>query len=470
MVCSSLPGHIHFIGALGRGMGAVVEAVASTGVRITGSDRSTAYGPLRERLQEIGVDVALGFDPAHLQPSPDLVVIGRAFGRGNPEVEAVLSRRIPYLSLSAFLCSHFLSGSRNLLVAGSKGKTTTTTMLVQILSGVGLNPGYLIGGRPKSGMPSARLGGPLHILEADEYSSLWWDGNAKFLDYRPETLILTNIYKDHPDLFPEPDLCLVQYRALISQLPSTGLLVVGDSRLSLGMERLLEEAPCRVEVVDAEETAPEQHWNLEPTPGGVQFRWRETDFELAIPGAMNARNAVCATLAAEAVGITTEQAAAALNGFAGVQGRLESIASRAGQAAYLDCFGYLPASLARNLEALRGQHPGRRLILIYQLILVDQMPAIREELLAVLRRWDAVVLVDEAPVASLTPKPCTAFLRGLVDDLVSCGHSAHGPLPLAECFGPLGAVPAESEMTLFCSMHPSQAEPATRLVSAWLGG
>jgi UDP-N-acetylmuramate-alanine ligase len=169
--------------------------------------------------------------------------------------------------------------------------------------------------------PPARLDGSLFVLEADEYSSLWWDSNAKFLYYRPEVLILTNIYRDHPELHKDHDASLAQYRALIAQLPPTGLLIVGDSRGSLGLDSLLHDVPCRVELLDIHEAAPEQHWNLSCGPHSMYFCWQDVEFELALPGAMNARNAACAALASQHLGLPFPEAARALQGFQGVRGR-----------------------------------------------------------------------------------------------------------------------------------------------------
>jgi UDP-N-acetylmuramate: L-alanyl-gamma-D-glutamyl-meso-diaminopimelate ligase len=469
-VSCSLPSHIHFIGALGRGMGAVVNAVVATGVKVTGSDRPSVYGASRDRLRESGVVITLGFDPAHLQPRPDLVVIGRSFGRGNPEVEAVLSQSIPYLSLSQFLCVFFLNGSRNLLVAGSSGKTTTTAMLVQILESAGLHPGYMIGGSPRSGLPAARLGGELHVLEADEYTSLWCNDHSKFLDYRPNILVITNVFPDHPDVFPDHELALVQYRALISQLPQSGLLVIGESRLSVGIETLLAEAPCRVEVLDADMEMPERTWDLRQASDALSFSWKETCFELALPGAINARNSVCASLAAAELGVTTAQSAQALRGFRGVQGRLEHLESPCMFSSidlYVDSYGYLPISLLRNLETLRSLHPGRSLVLLYQVFIVDRIPSIRDQLLSVLLQWDKVVIVSEPMQNSITLPVSSCFVNSLVGDLAGRGMPVNAPMSLAASMKLL----ASDEFigsTVFCSLHPSLVSQVYDLASASL--
>lgn len=456
MTCP-LPSHIHFIGALGRGMGAVLNAVVAKGVKVSGSDRSSAYGSTRDRLRECGVVITLGFDPAHLQPRPDLVVIGRAFGRGNPEVEAVLTQCIPYLSLSQFLCVFFLNGSRNLLVAGSSGKTTTTAMLMQILEGAGFHPGYLIGGSPRSGLAAARLGGGLHVIEADEYTSLWCNDHSKFLDYRPNILVITNVFPDHPDVFPDHELALSQYRALISQLPESGLLVIGESRLSVGIETLLADAPCRVEVLDADMEMPERTWDLHQASDALSFSWKDTCFELALPGAINARNAACAALAAAELGVTTAQSAQALQGFRGVQGRLERIESTGMLSSvniYVDSYGYLPISLLRNVETLRQLHPGRTLALIYQVFIVDRIPSIREQLLSVLLQWDRLVIISEPMPNSTTPPVSPCFTRDLVDDLADQGTPIGPPISLAASMKLL-ASDEFLDTTVLCCLHPS---------------
>ena len=443
-------------------MGAIAEALVSKGVRITGSDRTYPYGDKKEHLRALGVEVNIGFDALHLNPPPDLVIIGRGFTRGNPEVEAVLEQRIPYLSMPAFLGFYFLNGTRNILVAGSKGKTTTAGLLVHLLSQAGLNPGYLIGGSPRSGMPPARLAGSMYVLEADEYSSLWWDGNAKFLHYRPEVLILTNIYRDHPDLHQNHEASLSQYRSLISQLPRTGLLIVADSAGSRGMRQLLDEVPCPVKLLDDMEATSEQAWDLVQAPGSRKFRWRDVEFELRIPGKMNARNACCAVLAAEHLGLSCYEAAKALQGFEGVHGRLELVRQSSHLDIYVDGFGYLPQSLACNHDTLQGLRPNRQLILVYNVILVDRMPSTRQMLLDVLSRWDKVLIVVDAPVASITPQAHGSFVAELVDELTKRNLHVAGPLSLTDVHERLRDLLIEDAVVLF-SVHPSFEAAATQI-------
>lgn len=459
-----LPRHIHFVGALGRGMGAVLEAVAGFGVTVTGSDRPNAYGSKQERLRGLGISISHDFHEANLNPSPDLVVIGRAFVRGNPEVEAVLARRIPYLSFPEFLCFYFLNGSRNLLVAGSKGKTTTTAMLAHLLSEAGLEPGYLIGGDLRSGAASARLGSELHVLEADEYSTLWWNANAKFLCYRPEVLIITNIYPDHPDLNLNPDQILSQYRSLISQLPQSGLLVIGDSRGSMGIDSLLEEALCEVRRLDEECELPIAS-RPDPHMLGRQFvQWNNFEFTLGLPGLMNARNALCAVFAARQLGVTFQQAAGCLRSFVGVKGRLELLSQTYKVCAYLDCYGYLPESLNANLSALRALYPTSKIILVYQPILVDQLPASREALVSILVRFDAVALIDESLSASLTPRPGQAFMAGLADQLRRESNLiGDQPMSLSICDRALASYLSPGCVVLF-SVHPGLEDRVVPIV------
>lgn len=269
-------------------MSGVVAAVADLGVYVTGSDSENTYGSARRWLAKKGLIISCGFCSRNLNPVPALVVIGRQHGRGNEEVEHVLEKRIPHLSLPEFLCFYFLNGSRNILVTGSKGKTTTTSMVVRILESAGLAPGYLIGGMPRSGIDPVRLGQSIHVLEADDYSTLWWNDNPKAVYYRPEVVVLCNSLNDHPEHHTDEDTRLRHFTALIEQIPQNGLLVLADCKNSIRLDELMQAACCRIRTIDTGEGSDDYIRGYKSVENGVVFKWRDIGFFLEVTGYMNA--------------------------------------------------------------------------------------------------------------------------------------------------------------------------------------
>ena len=457
-----LPGHIHFIGCCGRAMCGVMVAVAALGVRVTGSDRVCIYGTTKVWLSEKGIEVGSGFDEHNLDVRPDLVVIGRTYGRGNPEVEHVLEKGIPYLSLPEFLCFYFLNGSRNILVAGSKGKTTTSAMLTQILVAAGMEPGYLIGGMPRSGIDPVRLGQSLYVIEADDYSSLWWNDNPKFVYYRPEAVVLCNIFHDHPEVHAGEGAGLRHFTALVEQIPKSGLLVLADCRKSIGFDRLVDSARCPVKVVHTLGGDGEEILDYRNTDGGLAFKWDGAEFFLNINGTMNARNAVSAAIAARHLGVAPADSAAALAGFAGVEGRLDHVFSTTDLDVYADCFGYLPESLAENQGAIREMHLGRRFVLIYELVVVDGIPEAQDSLHTSLARWDRVLIADYVPVGILQPAG-SGYLDDLVAKLKARGVDIDRIGQLENSFQAISDLLEAGDVVLF-SVHPKSVDSVQRIV------
>jgi UDP-N-acetylmuramate: L-alanyl-gamma-D-glutamyl-meso-diaminopimelate ligase len=457
-----LPDHIHFIGACGRAMSGVMAAVADLGVPVTGSDNENTYGSVRRWLAKKGIIISSGFSSRNLNPVPALVVIGRQHGRGNAEVEYVLEKRIPYLSLPEFLCFYFLNGSRNILVAGSKGKTTTTAMLVKILESAGLTPGYMIGGMPRSGIDPVKLGESVYVLEADDYSTLWWNDNPKALYYRPEVVVLCNSFNDHPEHHTNEDIRLRHFKALVEQLPQNGLLVLADSTNSTALDGLIRVARCEVRMVDLADGTGDAILGYKKVEDGVAFKWREGYFFLEVNGYMNARNAVSAAMAAQHLGITPDIAASALFRFAGVSGRMDHALSTEELDVYIDCFGYLPESLVENMAALREMHPRRRHILIYQLLIVDGIPEAQRPLQNSLAEWDEVLIVSYESPSPLLVAAGDGYLADLAATLRQSGVNAEFIGPLENSLSVLPELVKVGDV-LFFSVHPRSADLAWRI-------
>lgn len=344
--------HIHILGICGTFMGSLAVLAKELGHRVTGSD-ANVYPPMSTQLEAQGIELMQGYAPGHLQPAPDLVVIGNALSRGNPAVEYVLNQGLPYVSGPQWLADHVLQGRWVLAVAGTHGKTTTTSMLAWVLEQAGMSPGFLIGGGPQNFGVSARLGGSdFFVVEADEYDSAFFDKRSKFVHYRPRTAILNNLEFDHADIFPDLAAIERQFHHLVRTIPSQGLIVYPTTEeaiermLAMGrwtpvqttgeggqwQARLLVEDGSRFEV------------RFEGAPQGV------VDWELS--GRHNVANALAALAAARHVGVAAEQGIAALGGFRNVKRRMEKVAEVRGVTLY-DDFAHHPTAIATTLDGLR---------------------------------------------------------------------------------------------------------------------
>ncbi len=355
----SRPLHIHLVAICGTGMGALAVMLKSLGHRVTGSDENV-YPPMSTVLSEQQIPVFKGFAESNLDPVPDLVVVGNAVSRGNPEAEAVLRRKIRYASMPETLKSFFLWDRKPIVVAGTHGKTTTTAMLAWVLTEAGRDPSYIIGGIPVGWQTGAQLGsGDLFILEGDEYDSAFFDKRAKFLHYLPDTVIINNIEFDHADIYDSLDDIVLSFRRLVDIVPENGLLI-GPAD-DVHVQALASHARCAVELMGE---SPGDRWscrNLFVHPGGTSFDLYEGDrsvCRLAIrqPGAHNVKNALAVVVAARHYGVSWPDVARGLESFPGVKRRLEPRGAVNDITVY-DDFAHHPTAVKATLEALRGASP-----------------------------------------------------------------------------------------------------------------
>ena len=361
---------IYFMAIGGTGMAPLACLLQEQGHRVRGTD-GPLYPPMSTLLECAGIRPHVGYDAAHLEPPPDLVVVGNAVRRDNPEAVAAEGLGLPLLSMPQALARFFLAGRRPLVVAGTHGKTTTTAMAAWVYSECGADPGYLIGGAPRDLAASfAAGGGPRFIVEGDEYNAAYFDRGAKFLHYRPETLILTSVEYDHADLYASPEALRDAYRRVIAMLPADGLLVAcGDTA---EVRELARQAPCRtllyglapgyeVRPLDGCEALPEAtRFQVADGAGG-----EATTIELALPGDHNVANALAVWAAARRDGLPAGAVAAALVRFHGVKRRLEELGSRGG-VVVVDDFAHHPTAVGKTLAALRQHYPGRRLVALFE--------------------------------------------------------------------------------------------------------
>ena len=337
------------------------------GYRVTGSD-SGVYPPASTLLESLGIAYHNTFDASHLQPAPDLAVIGNIIARGNPEVEEVLDRRLPYRSLPEILEEVFLPGKHSVVVSGTHGKTTTTAMLAWIFHVAGKRPNFLVGGVAENFGKSYGLGGGEEfILEGDEYETAFWDRGPKFFHYHPDDLIITSLEYDHADIYADFEVYQLAFRRLVNLVPRRGRVVIwGDTEKSgPALRRAAEKAFCPVETYGF---GPENDWvasgfGVEGDLMKFRVERRETvfgEFSLTATGKHNALNAMAAMAVAHGRGITAAQIAEALASFHSVKRRMD-VKGEIGGVLVVDDFAHHPTAVKATIEAARGRWPGRRL-------------------------------------------------------------------------------------------------------------
>lgn len=359
--------HIHILGICGTFMGGLAVIARQMGHRVSGSDQNV-YPPMSTQLAEQGIHLMEGYRAENLDDRPDLIIIGNALSRGNPEVEAVLDRGLRYVSGPQWLSEHVLQDRWVLGVAGTHGKTTTASMLSWVLERQGLKPGFLIGGIPLNFGVSARLGeSPFFVVEADEYDSAFFDKRSKFVHYRPRTAVLNNLEFDHADIFPDLDAIKRQFHHLIRTVPASGLIVRPD--IDANIQDVLSMG-CWTPVVQTSING-KAFWNAElHKDDGSRFSvLRENELqgtvEWSLTGLHNVYNALSSIAAAEHAGVDPQDAIAALNQFKNVKRRMEVIGKINGVTLY-DDFAHHPTAIETTLDGLRKQVGEERIIAIVE--------------------------------------------------------------------------------------------------------
>jgi UDP-N-acetylmuramate: L-alanyl-gamma-D-glutamyl-meso-diaminopimelate ligase len=355
--------HIHLIGICGTAMASLAGMLKQRGFRVTGSD-AAAYPPMSDFLSALGIPVAQPFDGKNLSTPPHLVVVGNAISRGNAELERVLDERIPFCSLPQLLHQEFLHGKEVLVVAGTHGKTTTTSMLAWIFHCAHLAPSFLIGGIAENFGSSFALGAGKHfILEGDEYDTAFFDKGPKFLHYFPDAVILTSVEFDHADIYRDLDAVETAFKRLVNLVPRRGRIVAFDSGASL--ERSLSKAFCPVERygTQAGSTWRIADLRLDPTRTSWSIlhngqAW--ADFEFNLAGEYNVWNATAAAALAADFGIQKTVISDALATFKSVRRRLE-VKAQVNGITIIDDFAHHPTAIAGTLTALHARYPGARL-------------------------------------------------------------------------------------------------------------
>ena len=360
--------HIHLIGICGTAMASLAGMLQQRGLHVTGSD-AAAYPPMSDFLASLGIPLAQPFAAGNLEPRPDMVVVGNAISRGNVELEYILDQRIPFCSLPQILHDEFLRGKEVLVVAGTHGKTTTTSMLSWIFYSAGLQPSFLIGGIAENFGSSFQLGQGKHfILEGDEYDTAFFDKGPKFLHYFPDSVILTSVEFDHADIYKDLDAVETAFKRLVNLVPGRGRIVALDTGESV--ERCVARAFCPVERYGISKKAMWQITKLRLDTARTSWSvlrngeaW--ADFEFSLAGEYNVLNATAAAALASGCGISRESIASALQSFKSVKRRLE-VRAQVNGITIIDDFAHHPTAIAGTVKALRSRYPGARLWVILE--------------------------------------------------------------------------------------------------------
>jgi UDP-N-acetylmuramate: L-alanyl-gamma-D-glutamyl-meso-diaminopimelate ligase len=358
--------HLHILGICGTFMGGVAALARAAGHRVTGSD-ANVYPPMSTQLEALGISLIEGYDPAQLDLAPDVVVVGNVMSRGKPVIERLLDSGLPYTSGPQWLAENFLRGREVAAVAGTHGKTTTSSMLAWILQDAGREPGFLIGGVPANFGATASAGSGPFVIEADEYDTAFFDKRAKFVHYRPRHLLLTNLEYDHADIYPDLASIQRQFHHLVRTVPPSGRIAWNSGDANLRATLALGSWTPLVEY--ARESAAEWRARL-AAPDGSAFEVLHRDAPVGIVrwsliGMHNVENGLAAVACAAGMGVLPAAAAAALARFAGVKRRLELRGEVGGIRVY-DDFAHHPTAISVTIDGLRRQGEGGRIVAVLE--------------------------------------------------------------------------------------------------------
>jgi len=344
-------------------MGSVAAALQERGFEVSGSDENI-YPPMSSFLEGRGIKLHQGYAKENIPSDADVIVIGNAMKRGNPEVEAVLNRKLFYLSLPEVLKNYFLRGKHNLVVTGTHGKTTTTAVLTWILEKAGRKPGYLVGGIPKNLSQGARLNDSKYfVIEGDEYDTAFFDKRSKFVHYLPELVIVNNIEFDHADIFSNIDEIKLSFKRLLNIVPENGMVLInGDDHNCVEVAK-----DCRAQLVEIgfSKNCAQRIREVAYSTKTSRFKLGDEVYEIPLIGEFNVRNAAMAVSAARFYDVPKAKIDSALKSFKGIARRQE-VRGEAGGVKVVDDFGHHPTAIAQTLEALRHRFPGKRLWAIFE--------------------------------------------------------------------------------------------------------
>jgi len=392
---------VHFTGIGGTAMAAAAAAMLDRGFHVTGSDQNV-YEPMASFLAAKKIAVQNGYDERNLAHKPDLTVIGNAISRGNPEAEFILDHKLRYCSLPELLREFFIRGRRSLVVSGTHGKTTTTSLLTWVFEHNGLNPSYLIGGIPNNFTQGARFtDSEWFIIEGDEYDTAFFDKRSKFIHYQPEIAIINNLEFDHADIFENLAAVQKTFGHFIRLVPRNGLLLGNGDDANLAP--LLQVTHCPVKQFGLGEHNSVRGFQLRFGPTATEFEIPSFKFHLNLVGELNVRNALAVIGAAKHCGLSNKQIQSAFDTFKGIKRRME-VKGVAGGVTVIDDFGHHPTAIRETLRALRIKYPREKICAIFEpRSNTTRRNVFQEELAASFGDADSVVLAQVARLEQLAP-------------------------------------------------------------------
>ena len=402
-------------------MASAAAAAQEKGFHVTGSDQNV-YPPMSGFLAERRVEVASGYAEQNLARKPDLVVIGNAISRGNPEVEAVLEKKLRYCSLPEFLKEFFIRGKRSLVVSGTHGKTTTASLLTWVFEHNGLSPSYLVGGLPINLGQGARFtDSEWFIIEGDEYDTAFFDKRSKFVHYLPEVALINNLEFDHADIFDNLAAIQSAFKFFIRLIPRNGLLLANGDDASLAP--LLELTHCPVKRFGLGEDNAVRAFNVKLAPTASEFELPSFKFHLNLVGELNVRNALAVVACAKHCGLSNKQIQSAFDTFKGIKRRME-VRGIIGGVTVVDDFGHHPTAVRETLRALRIKHPHQKIWAVFEpRSNTTRRNVFQTELVRAFGDADAVVVSQVTRLEQLSPQERLDPAR-LIQDLQAGGKPA----------------------------------------------
>ncbi len=412
---------IHFIGIGGTAMASVAAALQEKGVAVTGSDQNV-YPPMSNFLEERKIAFTVGYAEQNLAHKPDLIVVGNAISRGNPEVEAVLDHKLHYCSLPELLKEFFLRGKRSLVVTGTHGKTSTTALLAWVFEHNRLKPSFLIGGMPLNFGQGARFtNSEWFIIEGDEYDTAFFDKRSKFVHYLPEVAIINNLEFDHADIFGSLGDIQTSFKRFINLVPRNGQLFANGDDANLAP--LLDITHCPVKRFGLGEANAIQAFNLKAGPTATEFEIPSFKFHLNTVGECNVRNALAVIACAKHCGLKNSQIQSAFDTFKGVKRRMEIRGISSG-VTVVDDFGHHPTAIRETLRALRQRFGGQKIWALFEpRTNTTRRNIFQKELASAFADADAVVVAQVARLEMLPPEE-RLDPEQLIADLRQAGKQA----------------------------------------------
>ena len=409
---------IHFIGICGTAMGSVAAALQNRGYIVTGSDQNV-YPPMSDFLIENGINVSVGHNENNIPDNVDLVIIGNAMSRGNVEVESVLNRKIPYTSLPELIKRYFLQGKRNIVITGTHGKTTTSSIIAHVLNDNGLNPNLMIGGIPLDiGKGGRFTDSDFFVIEGDEYDTAFFDKRSKFVHYMPEIVVVNNIEFDHADIFSNLEEIKLSFTRMLNIVPENGIVFVnGDDPHAVEVTQI-----CRAPVIKVG-TSDECDYkikNLKLESSNSFFSLKGNSYKLPMDGEFNVRNAAMAIAVSDFIKIDQNNVAQSLSNFSGIARRQE-LRGEINGIKIIDDFGHHPTAIAATIKALKQRYPNSKIWAIFEpRSNTSRRNMLQSELQDSLSIADGV-FISEVPNPEKVPDGELLDVESVVENLVSRG-------------------------------------------------